>query len=180
MKKKFALLAATAAFGLATSAYAADDSAQTKSNVEYKNNGGYEASRSAERTTTDGTTNASESKVDVSVDSNGNATKTEQTETSTDPKGLMNKKEDQNKTKFSEKENGGYTQTTTSKHKDADGTDVTLTTTTDVDIDKDGNVVTSAKTKKTVDPKGLFNSKTTTTKTKTINGRVVEQRKKVD
>lgn len=69
---------------------------------------------------------------------------------------------------------------TTSKHKNAEGTDVTMVTTTDVDVDNSGNVTTTAKTEKTVDPKGLLNETTTTNETKTVNGKVVKQIKKVD
>lgn len=173
MKNVLTLLAATAAVGLASSAFAADESAQVKSKVDYKKNGGYEATRSSEHTTGN-TTHATESKVDLSVDSDGKAEKTIKAESSTDPKGLMNKKKDTSETKIEEKERGGYKQTTTRKHSDKDGTSTTVKATTDTNVDKDGNVKTTAETEKTVDPKGLLNETTTKTKVKAENGKVVE------
>lgn len=180
MKKLFALLAATAAVSLAVSAHAASESAEVKSKMEYKRDGGYEASRSSEQTTPSGTDISSESKVDVDVDSDGLVSKTIKSESKTDPKGFGNRKVDNSKTVFEEKDRGGYKQTTVRTHKDADGTNVKFETITDVDVDSAGNVTTSAKTEKTVDPKGLFNSKTTTSKVKTVNGKVVDSVKKTN
>lgn len=178
MNSKISLLAATAAVALASASYAAEDKANSK--VEYKNNGGYEATRNAESTSANGTTVSSKSKVDVDVDSKGNVTRTLDTQASTDPKGMLNKQADNGKTVFEEKSNGGYKQTTERSHTDQQGTDITLTTTTDVDVDKKGNVITTAKTEKTVDPSGLFNSRTETSTSKSVNGVVVEQKKKVE
>jgi len=177
MKNVIAMLAATAAVGLATSAYAADETSQAKASVNYKDNGGYDSSRNAENTDANGTTTTSSEKVDVDVDSKGLVKKTVKTSDTTDPKGLMNKKTDNSKTVYEEKDNGGYKQTTTRTHKDANGTNVSYKTVTDVDVDKDGNVTTTAKTEKTVDPKGLFNKKTTSETTKTVNGQVVDEKK---
>ena len=156
MKNMIALLAATTALSLTSAAYAADETVKSKT------------------TTNDGTVISSEKSTDVDVDSNGLVDKTVKSETTTDAKGLMNKKVDNSKTEFKEKKNGGYEQTTTAKHTDAEGTNVILKTTTDVDVDDSGNVTTAAKTEKTVDPKGLMNSKTASTKTKTVNGKTVE------
>lgn len=168
-------LAATAAVSLASSAYA--EEAQVKSKVEYKKDGGYESSRTMEQTTPSGTAVTSDSKVDVSVDSKGRVDKTVKTEAGSDAKGLMNRKKDKSETHIEEKARGGYKQTTTRVHADANGTDTTYKTTTDVDVDDSGNVTTTATTEKTVDPKGLLNEKTSTSKVKTVNGRVVEEKK---
>jgi len=178
MKNTFALLAATAAIGLAGGAYAADESANVKSKVDYKKDGGYTAERSSEQKTPGGTKTTSETKVDVDVDSQGRIDKEVKAETTTDPKGLLNKTKDVSKTDIEEKERGGYKQTTTTKHTNADGTNVTYKTVTDVDVDANGNVTTTAKTEKTVDPKGLMNAETTSSTTKSVNGQVVEQKKK--
>jgi len=179
MKNTFSLLAATAAVSLATSAFAASESAEVKSKMEHKKNGGYESTRTSDQTT-DGTRVSGESKVDVDVNSDGTVDKTVKNETVKDPKGMWNKKKDATKTEYEEKANGGYKQTTTSKHTDAEGTNITLVTTTDVDVDNAGNITSVAKTEKNVDPKGLMNQETTTDKTKTVNGKVIERTKKVN
>lgn len=175
MKNSFALLAVTAAIGLAASApaYAADEKAAVKSSVDYKKDGGYEATRTSEQVSAGGTKTTSKAKVDVDVDSQGRIDKTEKAETTTDPKGLMNKKQDTSKTEIEEKDRGGYKQTTTTKHIDASGTNITYKTVTDVDVDADGNVTTTAKTEKTVDPKGLMNADKVSSTTKAVNGKVV-------
>ncbi len=180
MKRMLAVLAATTAMSLVSPAFAADESAQAKTKVDYKKNGGYESTRTTEQKSADGTARTSEANVDVDVDSSGKVDRTVKTESATDPKGLMNKRKDENKTTFEQKERGGYKQITTSKHTDANGTDVTLTTTTDVDVDKDGNVTATAKSEKATDPKGLLNKSTSTSKTKSVNGRVVEQKKEAN
>ncbi len=178
MKNTFTLLAATAAVTLASASFAAEEKANTE--VEYKNNGGYEATRNAQTTTPGGTTVSSQSKVDVDVDSKGNVTRSVSTQNATDPKGMLNKQADNGKTVFEEKANGGYKQTTERSHTDQQGTDITLKTVTDVDVDKKGNVITTAKTEKTVDPSGLFNSRTETSTSRSVNGVVVDQKKKVE
>ena len=175
MKTMFALLATTAALGLAASSYAADKSAQDKSKVEYKKDGGYESTRSSEHTNTSGTAYTSESKVDVDVDSQGRVDKTVKTESTTDPKGLLNKKDSTSETQIEEKARGGFKQTTTRKHTDAEGTNTTYKTVTDVDVDSDGKATSTATTEKTVNPKGLLNETSTKSKTKAVNGRVVEK-----
>jgi len=178
MKKTLTLLLSTAAFGLAASAYAAD--AEVKSKVEYKKNGGYEANRTAERTTSNGTAVASETDVDVNVDSKGLVDKTVKVENKSDPKGLGNAKTEKSETRFEEKERGGYKQVTTRKSNDANGTNSTYETTTDVNVDAAGNVTTTATTEKVENPKGLLNQKTSTSKVKSVNGAIVDSKKKSD
>lgn len=180
MKNMLSVVIATASIGLATSAFAADESAETKSTLDYKKNGGYESKVTSKEVNQSGTSKNTESKVNVDVDSKGNVDKTVSDETTTDPKGLMNKKTDTSETQIEDKANGGYRQTTTRHHTDAEGTNTTYKTVTDVTVDDDGNVTSTATTEKTVDPKGLMNEKTTTSKTKTVNGKVVESKKKGD
>jgi len=177
MKNMLTFLAATAAVSLAAPAYAADESAQSKTNAEYKKDGGYESKHTAEHTTPDGTTHSSGSKVEVNVDDKGLIDKTVKTESTTDPKGLLNTQKDTSETEIKEKDRGGYEQTTIRKHTDPTGTNITYKTTTVIDVDDNGNVTTTATTEKTVDPQGLLNKKTSTDKTKSINGVVVEQKK---
>jgi len=180
MKTTLALLSATAVLALSGASLAADETVKGESKVEYKEDGGYESTRSSKHVTPEGTTHATETEVDVDVDSSGRASKTVKTEAVTDPKGLMNKKKDTSKTEIEEKPRGGYVQTTLSKHTEADGTDVTIKTVTDVDVDTSGNITTTAKSERVVDPKGWLNETKTTSTTKTVNGRVVEQKKETN
>ncbi len=175
----FTMLMATAAVGAANPTHAADEK-KVDAQVEYKKDGGYESTRTTKQTTDDGTTYKTKSEVDVDVDAAGRVDKKITTETVADPKGLMNKEKAVSETEFEEKERGGYTQTTIRKYKDANGTDVSLKTVTDVEIDKDGNVITTATTERTVNPEGLMNQTTTKSKTKSVNGKVIEQSKKTD
>ena len=161
MKNIFVLLAATSAISLATSAYASEETTKTSA------------------TSADGTTHTSDSTVKVDVDSKGRIDKTVTTDSSTDAKGVMNKKQDSSETQIEEKARGGYTQTTTNKHTDANGTDLTMKTMTNVDVDTDGKITTTATTEKTTDPKGLMNKEVSTTKSKSVNGKVIELNKKV-
>jgi len=178
MKQFFALLTVSTAIGLAGTTYAAEEAAKVNTKVEYKKDGGYEATRSSERITPSGTKNAAESNVDVSVDSKGRVDKKVKAEASSDPKGLLNKKQDTSETNIVEKDRGGFKQTTVRKHTDADGTNTTYKTVTDVDVDKDGNVTTKAMTERTVDPKGILNAVKSVTRSKTVNGQVVEESSK--
>ena len=141
-----------------------------------KKNGGYEASAYTQSTDDAGTTTTTERDVNVNVDSQGNIDKTVKAESSTDPKGLMNEKTNTAKTEIEDKLRGGYKQTTISKHTDAAGTDVTIKNITDVSVDRQGNVTMVVKSEKTIDPKGLFNEKTTTSMVKTVNGKIVDQK----
>jgi len=177
MKHYLAMLVTSTAIAFSSLVYAADETAQGQSKVDYKDNGGYDASRSSQNTDANGTVTKSEEKASVDVDSKGLETRKLSTSDSTDPKGLMNKKTDNTNTKYTEKANGGYKQVTTTTHTDANGTNVKLVTTTNVDIDNKGNVTSTVKTKKVVDPKGLMNEKTSTSMTKTVNGKVVEEKK---
>ncbi|MEI7668882.1 MAG: hypothetical protein WCJ33_02220 [Pseudomonadota bacterium] len=173
------LILTTTALTIASPLYASDSEA-VKSKVEYKKDGGYEASRTSEQTTTSGTTNTSNDSTNVDIDSKGYTEKTVKSETTSDPKGMMNKEKDNSETKVEEKARGGYKQTTIRKHVDASGTNTTYKTMTDVDVDANGNVTTTATTEKTTDPKGMMNETTTKTKTKSINGKVIEDTKKVN
>lgn len=179
MKKSLlAALAASASMGLAISAYA--EEASEKSNTKYHDNGGYETTSSSQKTNAAGTTSSTNSSVNVDVDSKGNVSREAKSETTTDPEGLMNKKTDNAESEIEEKPRGGYKQTTTRSHKDADGTNVYFKTVTDVDVDSSGNVTTTAKTEKTVDPKGFFNKTTSTSTTKSVNGRIVKSDSKAN
>lgn len=177
MKHQLASLAILSAALLASPAFAAQEAAETKSTVEFKDNGGYESTKSSGEKLLDGTIRKTDSKVDVSVDSDGKVDKTVKTETVTDPAGLMNKKADTATTDIEEKERGGYKETTTNRHTDRVGTETTTKTVTDVDVDAAGNVTEKVKVKKTVDPKGLMNKKSSTVETKTENGKVIESEK---
>ena len=97
MKYTFAILATTAAVTLASSAHAADQSAQTKSNIEYKDNGGYEAKISSESKDANGTVHSAKVSEDYDVDSDGLGSRTTEKTSVTDPKGLMNKSKDTSK-----------------------------------------------------------------------------------
>lgn len=180
MKNLVMILASTAAVGLASSAFAANATAENKSSVEYKKNGGYEATATSEHTTAKGTAHEASEKVDVDVDSKGLRKETVKADSSTDPKGLLNAKKDTTKASYKDKDNGGYKQTKTDRHSDAAGTDTKVETTTDVDVDANNNATAVVKTEKTVDPKGLLNKKTTTNKAKAVNGVVVEQKKETN
>jgi hypothetical protein len=173
MKNALAILSATTVLTLAASAFA-DDIVKGESKMEYKDNGGYESTQSSERVTGTGTKHVTESNVDVDVDSKGRVSKTVETEKTTDPKGLLNTKKDNATTEIEEKARGGYKQTTTRAHTDREGTDIVNKSTTNVDVDAKGNVTEVVKTEKVVDPKGLLNKSKAVSKTKTVNGRVVE------
>lgn len=80
-----------------------------------------------------------------------------------------------NKTEYEEKENGGYKVESSSEVTNSNGTDKSATHKVDVDVDDKGNVEKTVEHKTKVDPKGLMNSTTTKSKTKTVNGVVVEQ-----
>ncbi len=176
--KLLTLLAASAGMSLATAAYAQE--ASEKSNTRYHDNGGYESTSTSQKTSAEGTTSTTNSSVNVDVDSKGNVTREAKTETTTDPSGFMNKTTDNAQSEIEEKPRGGYKQTTTRSHKDADGTNIYFKTVTDVDVDSSGNVTTTAKTEKTVDPKGLFNKTSTTSTTKSVNGRIVKSDSKTN
>jgi hypothetical protein len=67
-----------------------------------------------------------------------------------------------------------YKQTTIRKHTDRNGTDTYYKTVTDVTIDSHGNVTSTVNSKKTIKPKGWFNKTESSSKTKSVNGTVVE------
>ncbi len=178
MKQTFAYLCTTTFLAFVAAGFAAN--AATESKVEYKENGGYESTKSSEHKAPDGTTHTTESNVDVDVDKNGRVSKLIETESSTDPKGLLNEKKDIAKTEREEKPRGGYKETVTRQHRDADGTDITARTTTDVNVDKQGNVTQIVRVEKIVNPTGLMNETKTVNVTKTVNGKLVEQKTDVN
>ncbi len=169
MKHPLLVLSATTLLGLSTISFAAEDKP-----------GEYNTKSSLEHTTPGGTVHSYDKQVDVDVDDKGRVNKTTETKTKVDPEGLMNTKEDATTTEYEEKPRGGYKQTTIKKHTDDKGANVTIKTTTDVDVAENGEITTTAKSEKTVDPEGLMNSTKTIEETKSINGRVVEQKKEVD
>lgn len=67
------------------------------------------------------------------------------------------------KTEVETREPGRYTSTT--KSTNSDGTNYKTTKTTDVKVDANGNKYGSVQTETETDPKGLFNSSTSKTRT---------------
>jgi hypothetical protein len=175
MKHVLSALLASSAMSFAVGAYAADASSEVKATVDHKKNGGYEAKESVSTTTGVGTDVKATRSVDVDVDSKGRVDKKVKVEKATDPKGLMNAKKSAIESEYEEKSDGGYEKKTTESSTDHEGSDVTAKSSTDVDVDSDGNVTSTSKVKKTVDPKGLLNSQTRTTTVKKVNGTVVEK-----
>jgi hypothetical protein len=174
MKNILLSFAATTALTLASGVYAEDASSQKSSNLDYKDNGGYTATVKDSQTTSNGTDINSKTTADVDVDSNGNTTKTIKSKTTEDPKGLWNKKTHTGKLTYQDKDNGGYSKTLKTSDTDRAGTDTSLKSKTDVDVDKSGNVTKTTETDKVTDPSGLMNKTETVTKSKTVNGVVVE------
>jgi len=166
MKYTFAILATTAAVSIAASAHAADESAKSKADIDYKDNGGYEATLSSENKNADGTAHTAKVTEDVDINDDGTGSRTTEKVTTTDPKGLMNKSKNTAKVEVEQKDNGGYEKTATTKATDSNGTNVVNEVKTDVDVNDDGSVSSETTTKKTVDPKGLFNKTTTESKSK--------------
>ena len=120
MKKIFAVLSATTMLTLSSYAMAEEGSAQT--NVEYKSDGGYQATTKSSGTNDAGTYNKSKSTTDVSVDSKGHVSKKIKTSGLSDAKGLHNKKTHSGVVKTEEKDNGGYTKSVNDSSTDAAGT----------------------------------------------------------
>ena len=176
IKTILSLLSTTAIIGFASAGYAADDSVKTK--FKGSDNGGYEASSSAEHTTKAGTTIKSDKEVDVDIDDDGTVTKKTTSESKTDAKGLMNTKKNVTEVETKKKADGDYTRDTTTKHVNDDGTNVSTDAETAVDVKDNGDVETKTTIEKKVDPKGLFNSTKEKSEIKMINGKVVE--KKID
>jgi len=179
MKNKTILSALVVTTALTITAQA-EVVSKNESYIKEKPNGGYETKVITEKQTPAGTTKTYEKTVNVNVRSNGNVSKVSEIKSVTDPKGILNKQSNDSRSRYVEKENGGYEQVTTSKHTNSDGADVTLVTTTLVDVDADGNVKTTAKTERTIDPKGLLNKKTSTSEVKIINGEIVQSISKAD
>ncbi len=169
MKNPLFAISTAVMMTLSAGAYAADEKKDE-----------FESSTSTKSTTSGGTVNTYEKNVDVDVDDKGRVNKTTTTEKSVNPEGLLNTMKDTSTTEYEEKARGGYKQTTTTKHVDPDGANVMIKTVTNVDVDADGKITTTAKSEKVVDPEGLMNSTTTTSKTKTVDGVVVEEKKEIN
>lgn len=175
MKKELLYILSIIALGLNDSAFSADASGEEK--FQYKDNGGYEDTQHTEKTTADGTSRTADSKINVDVSSKGLATQTVKTKTVDDPPGVMNRKTDTTTTQTTQKARGGYQEQISHKHTDAAGTNINEKASTDVDVDKSGNVTENTKAERTVNPKGIFNKKTTiATQLKAVNGQVVEKK----
>ena len=176
MKNVLAVLVATTTLGFTTSVFAADTSAEVKTKVDHKDNGGYESTSVSKETNDEGTNRKSKTTVDVDVDNDGTVSKTVESKTTTDPKGLLNSKKDVVKSEIEEKERGGYERTVKHDHVDNEGTNVSSETKTDVEVDADGKVTKTIESEKKTDPEGLLNSTKTTVKTKVVNGQVIEHK----
>ncbi len=151
-----------------------------KAEIQYMKNGGYKAVVKEEDVTPAGTLEKTVTGTVIDVENNGTETRQYYKNQVRDPKGMMNKKTDNSLVRFVEKPRGGYRQITERKINNAAGNDVTYVTVTDVDVDIKGNVTTTAKTTKTVNPKGLMNEKSVTTESKSLNNEVIYNRKKTD
>ena len=172
MKHFLALLATTAIIGAAPAAFAVE--ATVKSDYKATDNGGYKTTTSTDNTTSAGTDISADKKVAVDVDKDGSMTKTVKSKHVTDAKGLMNGKKDVSEEKTTKNADGSFENKATVEHSDAAGTDTSVDTKAKTSVDANGNTETTAKVKKTVDPKGLFNSKTTESTVKMKNGAVVK------
>jgi hypothetical protein len=161
---------------VAPAALAAEPMQQDNAQVNYKDDGGYTAEKSADQVDTNGVKHKADSKTVVDYDSNGNM---KRTVTTTDKvKNGMHSKENSSATEFKQTNDGGYDKTTTTEHTNTDGTNLKSTSNTHASVDAKGNDVTVTKTQNTVDPPGLMNKTTTTNTTKTVNGVVVEDQTK--
>lgn len=180
MKYILTFLAAFFALGLTTAH--AEDAKGPNNKTEYttKDNGGYKVESKSKLTTEAGTDKSGSRTVDVDIDDDGSISKTVKSESVSDPEGLMNKVTSEAKTKIKEDEDGDTMMKETSDKTDADGTNVKTKTESDTKVDANGNIRATVETKKIVDPKGLLNKEETTTTTKTVNGRIVEQEKDHD
>ena len=176
MKNTIAGLLLTTAFILPAYAMAADNDAQTKHSVEYKDNGGYSTNTTSDQTDANGTRQTTEQTENVDVNKKGQVTKEVKAKVTKNPQGSGNKKVQSSDVKIEQKDNGGYTKSVDTQSTNKAGSDASTKSSTDVNVDDKGNVTKTVKTKKVIDPKtGLFSDQTTTTKTKMVNGKVVEQ-----
>jgi hypothetical protein len=180
MKNVILSLAVTTALAVAAGSYAADESADTKSNLEYKENGGYKASVTTEKTTPEGTAISSKTKKNVDVDADGKTTSTMRSSSVEDPTGLRNKKIHTGELDYRDKDNGGYKKSVTSTDTDAAGSNTSTSQKTNVDVDAAGNKTITEESTRVIDPPGLMNKTQTVTKSKTVNGVVVEDNTKTN
>ncbi len=89
--KTISMITLVATVALSAPAFAATESAESKTTIERDSKGNYKEENKSQNTNANGTTNATESKSTVDVKSNGTVDQTVKTEESHDPKGLMNK-----------------------------------------------------------------------------------------
>jgi len=183
MRKLIAILSTATALTLPFAVMAADNtSSDAQGSVQYKDNGGYTEKSSATEVNADGSKAKVEKKTDVSVDDNGLKSTDKKSETITktaNGRTLKTKKEMTAK----DKANGGYKASAETANTDSKGTDVITKSTTDVSVSDDGTTTKEIKNKKTVNPPGLFNEKTSTTDTKIktdANGNVIDQSSKTE
>lgn len=115
MTKLLTLFTAIALAATAAPAFAADDTATTKSEtkVESDSDGNYSRDTTVENEDEAGTTTKGHTKVKVKHDRHGNVKKTVQNKSSTDPEGLMNKTTAKDDTTVEENTDGS----TSYKHK---------------------------------------------------------------
>ena len=168
MKTMIAVLGAVSAIALMSANVAHAGAPENKTTYEAKDNGGYEVKSKSKAVNAAGTERTGERKVDVEIDDNGSKSKTVTTKSAVDAEGLMNGKEDKAETKMEMNADGSSKTVKSNSHSNFNGTDTS--TEVETKVDANGNVITE--TEKTVDPKGLLNKSTTTTKT--INGKVVK------
>lgn len=166
------ILGTMTAVAMASAAYAADPGPNNTTEYNARDNGGYHVQSKSDMKTPNGTAKMGEREVDVKVDDSGNVSKTVTSKSAQDPDGLMNEKNQTQKTTYEDKRNGGYVEKSVSEKRNADGTNVKSEVKTDVDVKSDGSREKTVERTRTTDPKGLMN-KTKETQ-KTVNGRVVE------
>lgn len=173
MKRTLSILSTTALVALSTVAYAND--AVVKSEFEATKNGGYEAVKDVERRAADGARERINAKTKLKVDADGNSVREYKEEAVKDGKGWFNKQKESVKGEVKKDVDGNYQRQVEKRSINPDGANVKTDTKTKVEVDRHGNAETTTEIKKTTDPKGLFNSRTETSKVKMRNGRVIEQ-----
>ncbi len=175
------LFITTAAVCIASLSHAAEPSAKVESSTQYDDNGGYEAVTKAEEVDAAGTKKTKTTKVDVDVNSDGLASKKSlESKAVVDPKGLGNKSTHELKSTAKADSDGGYDANTTEKISNADGTNITREKDVEVEIDSKGNVQKTTRVEESIDPTGLMNKTKTVSETKTVNGKVVDQKEEVN
>ena len=164
---------AAISIGFCTTASAASYDAT----VDYKKNGGYEASAETEATTAAGAAVTNKEKSDVDVEDDGRLSREDSSSTKVDPKGVYNGATHDHKTSYKEKRDGGYEASGTDEVTRDRGTNTKVDTDVDVSVDEHGNVVRKVTTTKDVDPSGVLNSTSTKTQKKYVNGKLIRTEK---